>query len=503
MSFASRLRRCLIFTHRYLGIGIGLLVVDWFASGILMIYSGGMPEISAQQRLDHLASIDLAKVRLSAAEAAGRAGFGSEWAGYGDGRVTLASIVNRPAYHFGDEATVFADNGEVLRELTTEQSREIAADYLRLPPGQLQFAGELDDVDQWTIELRGRMPLEKFRAQDAARSEIYVQRSNGEIAMLTTRGSRTLAWFSAIPHWIYFTSLRKHNAVWYQVIVWTAAVACALAALGLTLAVLQFRRTQPFRLSAAIPYKGWMRWHYLTGAIFGVFALTWSFSGLLSMDPFDWTRAEGLRLPPDAFMGGLLDLDHFPNWEQQGRPFPRVCREAIKEIELTRVFGEPYYLVRCGAANPGAEAVQKPERHLVSAKGLEEKTEPFHVNTLVARIADLAPGVPILEQQILTEYDSYYRSRERQAPLPVLRVKLGDPAQTWFYVDLQTGRIAGQNHRLSRVKRWLYTGLHDMDFSFWYDRRPLWDIGVILLLLGGLASSSIGLCLGVKRLAGR
>ncbi len=36
----------------------------------------------------------------------------------------------------------------------------------------------------------------------------------------------------------------------------------------------------------------------------GVFALTWAFSGLLSMEPFAWTNAPELRIPADAMAGG-------------------------------------------------------------------------------------------------------------------------------------------------------------------------------------------------------
>ena len=49
------------------------------------------------------------------------------------------------------------------------------------------------------------------------------------------------------------------------------------------------------------------------------------------------------------------------------------------------------------------------------------------------------------------------------------------------------------------MERWIYNGLHSLDFSFWYNRRPLWDIGVLTLMLGGLASSAIGLYLGIRR----
>ena len=71
-------------------------------------------------------------------------------------------------------------------------------------------------------------------------------------------------------------ALRVNQPLWYQIVVWTSAISCVVALLGLVLGVIQWRRTQPFRLAAAVPYAGWMRWHYLTGAVFGVFALTWA-----------------------------------------------------------------------------------------------------------------------------------------------------------------------------------------------------------------------------------
>jgi hypothetical protein len=80
-------------------------------------------------------------------------------------------------------------------------------------------------------------------------------------------------------------------------------------------------------------------------------------------------------------------------------------------------------------------------------------------------------------------------------------VKFADPGETWFYIDPATNQILSQVTRLSRVERWLYNGLHSFDFPIFYDMRPLWDIAMIVLLLGGLASSSIGLGLGFSRVA--
>jgi hypothetical protein len=110
------------------------------------------------------------------------------------------------------------------------------------------------------------------------------------------------------------------------------------------------------------------------------------------------------------------------------------------------------------------------------------------------------PDAAIVEHELLRDYDSYYYARNGAAPLPVLRVKFDDPDATWVYVDPRKSELVALTHRSSRIERWLFNGLHSLDFAFWYDKRPLWDIGMILLSLGALATSGIGMYLGFKRL---
>ena len=110
------------------------------------------------------------------------------------------------------------------------------------------------------------------------------------------------------------------------------------------------------------------------------------------------------------------------------------------------------------------------------------------------------PEAPIVEAQLLRGVRLLLLLARAQTPLPILRVKFADPDKTWVYVDPEMSQVVARIHRLDRVERWIYNGLHSLDFSFWYNRRPLWDIGVLTLMLGGLASSGIGFCLGIKRL---
>jgi hypothetical protein len=321
-----------------------------------------------------------------------------------------------------------------------------------------------------------------------------------------------MAWTGTIPHWLYFTALRTNQPLWYRLVVWTSGAACVIALLGLILSVSQFKRTRPFRLSKSIPYSGWMRWHYITGAVFGLFTLTWAFSGLLSMEPFEWTNATGLEVRRDVFTGGPVDLASFA--AMKPAVWERVLGgRAIKEVDFVRIQDEHYYVVR--QAPEDAEAAKKrerlhqpyyvtgraePDRVLVNAATLDVRREPFSADSLVARLKAELPDVPIVATDVLSEYDSYYYSRGRQTPLPVVRVKFADPAETWVYVDPEMSQMLAAIHRLNRVERWFYNGLHSLDFAFWYDRRPLWDIGMIALLVGGLATSCLGLVMGVARM---
>jgi hypothetical protein len=255
-----------------------------------------------------------------------------------------------------------------------------------------------------------------------------------------------------------------------------------------------------------------MRWHYLSGVVFGVFALTWVFSGLLSMEPFDWANAESLEISRDALTGGPVELERFPRLNAASWSDLLRGRE-LKELELRRIDDAPYYLARYtgGSAEPDPRRERlhqpypitgraEPQHLLVDARTLAERLEPFATDRLLARLDAAAPDAAIRSHELLTSYDSYYYSRNGQAALPVLRVEFDDPLETWVYVDPALGQIVASIHRLHRVERWLYNGLHSLDFAFWYDRRPLWDIGMILLSIGALVTSTIGMWLGFRRL---
>ena len=166
---------------------------------------------------------------------------------------------------------------------------------------------------------------------------------------------------------------------------------------------------------------------------------------------------------------------------------------APAEIELIRIQGEPHYRLTSISG----------ERQLVHADSLEPVKDPMDPVSILAELERTVTDADIVDHAVLDRYDAYYYSRTGAAPLPALRVRFNDSAATWYYFDLMTGEAVYANHGLGRLERWLFNGLHSLDFGFWYGRRPLWDIGMILLSLGALATSGIGMYLGARRLLGK
>ena len=85
--------------------------------------------------------------------------------------------------------------------------------------------------------------------------------------------------------------------------------------------------------------------------------------------------------------------------------------------------------------------------------------------------------------------------------MPVVLARVDDDQQTRYYIDLRTARIVGTYRTRNWVSRWLYHGLHSLDFPWLYDHRPLWDIVVIVFMLGGTAISVTSMILAWRVVA--
>lgn len=501
------LKRSLIFIHRWLGVALSIIFGLWFVSGIVMMY-WSFPGVSGSDRIERLPSLKSAQINLSPEEAYATLGRDQ-----GPGSVTLTSFDGRPVYRFGGGAggpgrgkgggrggpgggqtMIYADDGSMQTEVSEAMFDRVASAWAGLPLSDAKKES-VTEPDQWTVagQLRTLRPLYKYTFKDG--QEIYVSGRDANVVQYTTRESRFWAYLGAIPHWLYFTPLRKHQPEWFAFVVWSSAIGTGAALLGIVIAIWMYSPKKKYRYAGqptSIPYTGQKRWHTIFGLIFGVTAATWAFSGLLSMGPFEWTnwlsgigsgsgnaKGKGKDGGRNVNVAGILrgegrfDLAAYS---------AKDVREAVlsvgdfdaKELDFTMFAGEPIYMATDG----------KGDTRIIPVKGAPKTS--FDAEKIVSMVRAGA-GDSLGELRMMDEYDAYYLDRRGQRPLPVVYARMNDEANTRYYIDPKTGRVAGTYSSRNWVNRWLYHGLHSLDFPWLYKYRPLWDIVVITLMLGGTA----------------
>jgi hypothetical protein len=360
-------------------------------------------------------------------------------------------------------------NGQPVEHVTADQARSVALAYGPDPRPPVGI-----DHDQWTVsgEFRRDQPLYRFDLGDPARTQLYVSSSSGKAVQITTGPQRFWNWLGAIPHWLYFTRLRTHAALWSQVVIWTSLLGCVLAGTGLYLGVRQLARTPDGHWS---PYRGFMLWHHLTGMVFGFLVLTWVASGLISMNP--WGFLDG----GDRTERGVRGI--LPLGSDIAATLPALSASAPTNTVSIAVAPFDSTLAFVVTSSDGT-------RQRLDASG--RVLPPPNM----ARAAALLSGK---QAELLIDGDSYYFvGRGEAARLPVYRV-IADGV--FYYLDPVSGEIVRVADADDRWYRWLHEGLHRLDFTPALRSRPVWDLVMLPLILGVTLVCATGAWLGLRRLA--
>jgi hypothetical protein len=477
------IKKSLIFVHRWLGVALCLLFLLWFPSGIVMMY-WDYPSVEAEDRLERSPALYPAMIWLSPAEA-----YAKLETEQPAPQVRLNTFDGRAVYRFRagrGERLIYADTGEEQTLVPPEMIQRVASAWTRQPVASAKVES-IEEVDQWTLEggLRDLRPLLKYSWPNG--EQVYVSGVTGEVVQYTTNSSRFWAYLGAIPHWLYFTPLRKHGPQWSQIVIWSSGIGTVAALLGITIGIWMFSPSRRYRYAGAstsIPYRGQKRLHTILGLIFGVAAATWAFSGMLSMDPFPTNtesggsarskgKARGSASIPGA-LRGRFQLSAFEA-KHPREALTQLSGLGVKELDLTSFAGEPVYLA----------VLPKGETRVVPLRG--DPMPGFGTDRINGVVQKVADAVNLTEARVLDDYDVYYLDRHHERPLPVVLVRLNDADHTRYYIDPKTARVVGSYNSQSWMTRWLYHGLHSLNFPWLYKYRPLWDIVVISFMVGGTA----------------
>lgn len=468
-------RRWLYIVHRWIGIASAVLFVMWFCSGLVMAYVP-YPSLTERERLGGAEPVAWPKVRLGpdqALAAAGRAAW--------PGSFKLEMMRGEPVYRI-DGATVSGVDGRLVGPVGAAEAEAIARGF---HPSGAPARVETVERDQWTVAggYDDDRPLLRVAFADRIGTTIYVASTTGQVVLDTTRKERFWNWVGTVPHWIYFTELRKDQPAWRQVILWTSGVGIVGAVSGAWIGLLRLRLRRRYAHGKVSPYRGWMKWHHIGGLVAGLTLTTWIVSGWLSVNPNGWFARSS---PDPAAMA---------RYAGAGPRFPldlgRVGAAAgpdVREARFAWVAGRPLAIL---------SDAQLRRTVLDAGAGREAAFEP---RALFDRAAGLVPGARLVRREVLTREDLYWYAHHAEPRLPVLRAVFDDPARTWFHIDPATGQVFGSMTTSDRVERWAFNFLHDFDLPVLLHTRPSWDILIWVLSIGGLVISVSSVVIGWRRL---
>lgn len=497
-------KRWLFLIHRWLGIVACAFFAMWFVSGVVMMYVG-YPKLTEAERLQHLPPLGTGSKLLAPREALDAAGIAGplkelRLAAASGGRAVYLAVPlgtdpaagMRRASPGGSVVTIDARSGARLQAVDAPLALASAASYAG-PGVGLDYRGTVgEDAFTHSRGLDAHRPLHRVQLADADATLLYVSGRTGEVVRDAPRAERVWNYAGAWIHWLYPFRGNAFDRYWADIVNWLSILGIAMALTGTIVGVLRWRFTRPYRSGSRSPYQGrMMRWHHISGLLFALVTITWIFSGLMSMNPWRVFDNGAAPLRTEALQGGPLVLT-----AQDAPPQMLLAAAggAVRELRWVRTLGQTTVLAQGAIGRPTLL-----DSHTTLARSLAPEA-------LQAAAARLLPD-PVARVEVLTAYDLYYYTREAHTmtggnvkPLPIMRVVFDDAHATWVHVDPHTGAVLGRTDSSRRTSRWLFAMLHSWDWLPLLERRPLWDILLIALSLGGTVLSLTGVVIGWRRL---
>ncbi len=463
--------------HKITGSLLSLMFVIWFASGIVLIFHG-FPHASRKDRFMHLqtfTSRQLANLQAPSSDF--------------KGKITLELAYGKPVYRVSKgrraEDVFGAQTLAPVTSFTKDQAEQLAADFTH---STVKDTTMQDDLSQWIpwSYYEPLLPFYKCTINDKAHTVLYISEKTGAIVQQTTLKSRVWAYLGAIPHWIYLVQLRRHVTAWRWLMIALASGGVVVSLTGIVVGIYRKKK------KGITPYKKfWFKWHHWFGYFFGVFIFTFILSGLFSILTVpNWLAGVNSNKTVAIQWDKAAPAIKAKNLTPQEILQAVEKKEGVRKIEWQTIFNIPAYFIYY-------DDYRHPEIYL-SIKDQVKKHSGFSVDEINHRatslFSELSPRV-IVQQQ----YDSYYYdSKMFYRPLPVYKIECNDARKTWLYIDPATGKKISKMTRNSRLRRWLYKGLHTFNFPFLQKHETLRITLLLVISISGLIVSISGLVLSKR-----
>ncbi len=405
-------------------------------------------------------------------------------------KITLASVLGEPYYWWLSKennrvTSVHAVTGNPV-EFSREQMVQVAQRFY--PNMAIENVQAGIEYDQWVVSNKFDFyrPFYRIDFDDKDKTSIYISSRNAQVLQQTTQSQRGWNYVGAVIHWIYPTALRKHWAAWDQLVWWLALIGIVGAVTGIVLGVVRAIQA-PRTLSS---FDGWLRWHHISGLVLGIVVLSWIFSGWLSMDHGRIFSKPNPSEEQLKLFQSSQSTDIFNGLPSIAQVYALI---NVKEVELRVIAGYPYLVSKTGLQGSKVWTVNDQRSWHRAENGLS-------IEWMRRAVQSTWPNIPIKDMHYIGANDTYTNLREGNTGENVLRVILDNSAKTWVHIHKQSGEVVSVMDDGRRIYRWLFNGLHSLDFPGLTSRPLLWYIVILTLLILGALFSFTGLILGVRRL---
>ncbi|MDP3493726.1 MAG: PepSY-associated TM helix domain-containing protein [Hyphomonadaceae bacterium] len=478
----ARLIRYLFAIHRWMGVTLGLLMLLWCLTGVVMIWNPypsttlddrdyrveGLAPVSAPDVITLPAIPDAAPVSSARIEMLGaRPVLSLAWSEGEEGKRGLYDLANAAP----------------VEQISEAEALDVARTYVERHKlkGAPAFIGSMER-DEFVVAgyFNSRRPFHQVALKDKEDTVLYISSKTGEVSQRTTGSQRVWTWLGAIPHWLFFTELRRNTPLWTQVIIWTSLAGCFLTLTGLFVGLRQFRRRKSTNKFAS-PYRGVKFWHHMTGLVFGVLVLTFSFSGFTSMQPWGWL--ENIKASGEAaerYSGSPVTWAQLkPALEAQAAALRTVSRER-STVAMIQLEGQPWFIWQSADG---------------SRRRLDASGQPAPFDDAARQRATNLLGSATARFETMTVPDEYYYPGASSSDLPAVRI-VGE-GDTRFYLDPDTGAVRFIADDGAKGFRVLHMALHTFDFV----GSPLREILLVLAMIGVTAVCAFGVWMGARKIA--
>jgi len=493
----SHAKRLVFLVHRWTGVAACVLMALWVLSGMVMLFVG-YPKLQPAERLGALPPLPLTAAQCCVPV---EAALQHSPAPQAVQQITLTTIAGRPSYRLkegdGTWRVVDATTGAAAPPVDTAVALRSAQAFL--PGAAGQVLGRTQG-DRWSHsgQLDAHRPLYRVQMHDAAQTLLYISSTTGEVVVDVPRYQGYWNYVGAWLHWVYMFRDGAKDPVWSWLVIGLSALGTLSALAGALVGIWRWRFSGRYKSGAKTPYREFqMRWHHITGLVFGLVMVLWIFSGLMSMNPLGIFSPTGARPDLRAYQQSLPGTTRPAQAMQDALKLLQADGFSAREIEWKVLAGQPYLLAVDAA---GASRVLSQAAGGYQVRGALEPAQ-------LERAAPLLLPAAIHSSTLLDRYDAYYYRRGHASmyaaaarDLPVLRVEFQDLGRTVVYLSPASGEVVLSLDRAQRANRWLFNFLHSWDLSWMLQHTWPRDIVLVLLSIGALALAATGTVLGYRRL---